>query len=157
MKHTDEVTIERLINQSFAHKRLDDNLNEQEILIVHDAFLNNGIHTIHAPNIATGRRLIELFLQSLPLYTYNACVTSQANITLPKHSIDVYTILQRTACSEQDIENFFITQAYFDCLWIEMSADLVAKPWFEHFCKYLEIYSQKMPVLNVYYGKIEVV
>ena len=157
MERTDEVNVEKSTNQSFAHKRLDDNLNEQEILLLQDVFLTNGLHTVYAPTIATGRKRIDAFLQSLPMYTYTACVTTQEYTTLPAQSIDVYALLQRTQCSEQDIEEFFINQAYFDCMWIEMSPDLLEKPWFEHFCKFLKLYSQKMPVIKVYYEKTGIV
>ena len=151
MKRTDVVCLNSHAVRTIeiAPKRGDESLTEYEILSLQDAFLVNGLHSINVPNLVVGRILIQNFLNSLPMYTHNACLTLNTT-DLPSHISDIYAALYNEGLQEQVIEEFFINEFYFDFVWIEMSDALCKAPWFGHFNKILEAYGQQMPIIKLY-------
>ena len=155
MTHTDAVGLNSHAVRSIIPKKVNENLTEYDILYLQDAFLINGFHSLHVSNQAVGRTLIHNFLQSLPMYTHNACLTLNNTVDLPATIIDIYAALYNEGLHEQAIEEFFINEFYFDFVWIEISDALCQAPWFGHFSKILEAYEQQMPIIKVYFDSQE--
>jgi hypothetical protein len=153
MKHTDALGLNGHAVRTIIPKKVNENLTEHDILSLQDAFLINGFHSIHVSNQAVGRTLINNFLDSLPMYTRNACLTLNDTQSLPDTIFDVYTTLYLEGLNEQGIEEFFINEFYFDFVWIECSQELMQALWFAHFNKILEAYAGQMPIIKVYSGE----
>lgn len=153
MKHTDTIGLNSRAVRSIeiTSRQVNENLTEHEILSLQDAFLINGFHSMHVSDQATGRVIIESILQSLPMYSHNACLTTDNSIDLPANIIDIYTTLFNEGLHEQSIEEFFINEFYFDFVWIEMNDALCQASWFAHFSKILEAYGQKTPIIRVFF------
>lgn len=157
MKHTDIVYANGLTGNSITFERVNSDLTEHDIISLQDIFLINGLHAIHLTNQAMGRTLINNFLQSLPMYTRIGCLTLDDQLGLPADILDIYAALYNEGLHEQAIEEFFINEFYFDFAWIEISETLLQAPWYGHFCKIMEAYSQKMPIVRVYFKEINTV
>lgn len=150
MKHADRLHAKSQSDNVIWKKQIKDSLTEHEILSLQDAFLVNGLHTLHFSNQALGRTLIHDFLQSLPMYNNIACLTLENNHLLTG-IFDIHSTLFNEGINEQSIEEFFINEFYFDFMWIEVSDSLSKAPWYGHFCKIMQAYKQQMPILLVYY------
>lgn len=153
MKHTDAVGLNSRAVRSIMPQKVNETLTEHDILFLQDAFLINGFQSIHVANQAVGRALIQSFLQCLPMYTHNACLTLNDTAGLPSNIVDISAALHYEGLQEQAIEEFFINEFYFDFVWIEISDALIQAPWFGHFNKILEAYGQQVPIIKVYCGE----
>lgn len=107
-----------------------DPLTESDILCLQDRFLTNGFHHIRVKNVASGRKLIKTFLQSLRVYHEIACVTME-----PSLEQGVFDIFNELLIGQKiiDFEEFFVEEFYFDFMWIEATKELLRCPWFADF------------------------
>ena len=120
--------------------------SESDILELQNIFLNKGFHEIQVFNLDQGRKLINVFLQSLYYYHAPGCFTKQNLI--PHKAIDIYEELQ-----SKDAEIFFHERPLIDFLWIEMPKKNNEMPAFTKFiqtCEKLQLEKQ-MPVLALYF------
>lgn len=131
-------------------KKINVTLTETDILFLQDIFLTPGFHSIQLKDVLSGRIIIEEILASLPMHTSTACLTLENNLTLPNTVFDVYAALHTNSISEQAIEDFFINEFYFDCMWIEVSQKILNAPWYAYFCKTMTSYEQKTSIIKVF-------
>lgn len=110
-------------------------LTESDILSIQDRFLTNGFQHIKVKDIATGRVLVDTFmqfLQSLRVYHDIACLTTSTRALRPG-ICDIYAELALWQESKCDLEEFFLDTFYFDFIWIEATKDMVAQSWYAEF------------------------
>ncbi len=116
-------------------------LTETDILDLQDTFLRNGFQHIKVKDVATGRRLVNTFLNSLAIYHNIACVTTldvppQDNVTNVYHELTIGGYLD--PLDPRFLDEFFIEDFYFDFMWIEATNDLINNSsWYKYFEKKL--------------------
>ncbi len=110
--------------------------SETEILEIQDKFLSEGIHQLKVTDVAAGRNLVHTFLDTLTVYHEVGCLTVSNN-PLESYITNIYHELLLQSYIDQyeakNLEEFFIEQFYFDCLWIECTTSLIEQPWFTDF------------------------
>lgn len=132
--------------------------SEVQILELQDKFLSEGIHHIKVADIAAGRNLVHTFLDSLTVYHEVACLTV-SNAPLESYITNIYHELLLQGYIDQyearNLEEFFIEQFYFDCLWIECTAELMEQSWFADFQINLLNFKldRQMPIIMISYGE----
>lgn len=107
-------------------------LSEQHIIELHVRFLTHGFQHIQVPSIKEGRELMATLLGSLDYYHAVACLT-QHDEPLPNGTQDMLTQLVEQRYLPNNLEQFFMDGSDFDFLWIELTPDLIAQPWFDEF------------------------
>ena len=111
-------------------------LTEIEILDLQDAFLTNGVHIIKVKNVAAGRNLVAVFLESLHCYHDTAMLTV-SDVPLEKSVVNLYEVLIQNGYLDNldlpDLEEFFLEKFYFDFVWLEATEELIANRWFAEF------------------------
>ncbi|MDR3550530.1 MAG: hypothetical protein P4L31_03895 [Candidatus Babeliales bacterium] len=122
--------------QLIVPTRVGNKLTEYDILLLQDAFLCKGLHYIQATNNRVGRAFITLFLNALRLSGEIGCLTME-NSPLNANIIDLQEALRGIhpvkSITEDSIEQFFIESCYYDFIWIELSKELEAQPWYKFF------------------------
>jgi len=157
MKHTNQNQIPATHAQPFdlMMDTMEGPFSESDILKLQDTFLTNGIHYIKTTNIQTGRMIIQMFLQSLPIYTEIACLTMSENLDISV--IDMYAELldnnYLNSTDPKNLEEFFIDQCFIDFMWIEANHELLYKNWFAIFEKNIHDFNlcQTMPIIILMY------
>lgn len=118
-------------NSNFHQLRVNALLTEDDILLLQDLFLTNGIHCIIAANVLSGRKLMYKFLQSLHYYHNVTCLTANKDRPLKKTVFNLFQSIQEYCgcnCEYQEVEYFFLEHCYADFLWVELSEELETNP-----------------------------
>ena len=133
-------------------------LSEQSILEIQEKFLSNGFQYLKVQSIQEGRALIEMFLNTLTLYSDVACLTTTKDPIL-YNATDVYRILEAggylSPFEDCYLEEYFVEHFYFDFMWIEATTDMLMSSWFENVKKILihTAIDQHIPILVCVYER----
>lgn len=98
-------------------------LQETDILILQDLCMTSGIHKIQTHNIESGRKIMDVILDSLNHYQSVAYI-SDVSIHEKKSYNIFHQICKNGTCKESmhfAFEEFFIHQPFFDFLIIELT------------------------------------
>lgn len=138
-------------------RRIAQPFSESDIIFLHNIFLTHGSHAIKVPNIATGRAIIKLVLESLHYYSAPACL-SLSSLALDNEIFDLSYAMSLAGyisnqTNETCLEEFFLEQLDGDFLWIEATNELLEQTWFGQFMHQLEIlkFESQMPVVVLFY------
>jgi hypothetical protein len=111
-------------------------LADDQIIDLHKAMLTNGFHHMHVSSIQEGRAILHLLLDALDYYHDIACL-SMNTLPLKPAIFDLHYYLQQGGYLDQkykdDLEDFFLQRFDHDFLWIELTEELINKPWFCYF------------------------
>lgn len=109
--------------------------SECDIIELHDTFLTNGLHMLTVRNLAMGRSVVSILLESLNCFSTVACLTlSRAPLKPTICNLYDELIFNGALCLKDDaLETFLLEEFYYDFLWIEATPALVESPWFLHF------------------------
>src|SRR3990167_2960052 len=133
-------------------------LSEQSILEIQEKFLSNGFQYLKVQSIQEGRALIEMFLNTLTLYSDVACLTTTKDPIL-YNATDVYRILEAggylSPFEDCYLEEYFVEHFYFAFMWIEATTDMLMSSWFENVKKILihTAIDQHIPILVCVYER----
>lgn len=134
--------------------------SESEILDLQDKFLSEGIHHIKVTDLASGRDLVDTFLDSLTAHREIACLTVsntalESYITNIYHELLLHGYIDRF--ESKNLEEFFVDQFYFDFLWIECTSKLMEQSWFADFqMNLLNLkLDRQIPILMISYDSIQ--
>ena len=127
-------------------------LSESDIIVLHDMFLTQGLHSITVKNPEIGRMLIYTLLESLPCYSAIAAL-SLVDLTLKSPIHDLCANTRYPAMDADDEALFLEARDYYDFIWIEVTPALLATSWYARFEKNLiEMYkNQNTPIIKVLY------
>lgn len=129
-QHTNNLHNSRVHDEVPLHHsifNLYEPLSEADIIILQEKFLTPGFHYLKVKNEATGRDLIQIFLESLTIYHTVACL-STLHEQLPEAIIDVY----KEFIVPGVFENFIFESSALDFMWVEATTDLRTEKWFDY-------------------------
>ena len=106
-------------------------LSIDDILFLQDVFLTGGIHHIIVPDVISGRKIVDSFLQSLNCHHEVSCLTVTEIPPIQGPTLNICSSLA-SYCGQDDsyehVEEFFLEQYFADFMWIENLKDLLHIP-----------------------------
>jgi hypothetical protein len=135
-------------------------LSENDIIILQNKFLTNGMHHIYVENVSAGRTIMKKILPlchwyTTPVYIATPSATSDTSVT------NIYDLLKQeglldthnTFTSEELLDDFLYTHLSIDFMWIELTPRLVLTQWFSViYQKIVGLHSKAhMPIIMMEY------
>lgn len=138
---------------------ISNDLTEDDIIILQEGFLVNGLHHIQVPDTHNGRSLVGMFLESLDCYHNVACLT--AGVVPDKHKItDLRQDLHEYAHGRDLVaclDEFLVERFYYDFLWIEHSDRLTKEIDPDAFLQKLDNLNliETLPIMLLHYTAVQ--
>ncbi|MCL4229634.1 hypothetical protein KJZ61_02995 [Candidatus Dependentiae bacterium] len=137
---------------------ISDDLTEDDIIILQEDFLVNGLHHIQVSDTSNGRSLIGMFLASLDCYHNVACLTADV-VSDEQKIIDLLQDLREYARGRDItvcLDEFLVERFYYDFLWIECSEQLGKEIDLDIFIQKLGNlnFIETLPIMFLHYTKV---
>ena len=130
---------------------------EYKILMIQNSFITPGLHCVNVQNHEQGRRLIQISLDSLGIYS-DVGMVSMSVRGCPLQYRDIYYELSRYDALSIDngaLEDYLLSSFTCECLILEYTQELIEQPWFGRFEQLLSDYSitNTIPVMMFLYDE----
>ena len=131
--------------------------SEQDVLELQEIFVTLGVHTIKTKNIAQGRKIIKIILDSLNYYHNIGCVTQEKDTPITTCDILKHIVLEKIEKGDllTNLEDFLAVHPCFDFIWIEFTENLKKEFSYKAVKNIFDMYhvEERMSVLIVTYDE----
>lgn len=159
MKDVDRLNrSNNLENSIAAHSRMakffNVPLSDANIISLQNLLMTPSVHYIKTENVATGRFLMNTFLDALNHYHNIGCLTVVDNYNLKSNILDFATLKTEQHQLIDTIENFCIENPYIDFVWVELTETLLNQISPNQLNRFCELFGStgQTPVIMMSFG-----